>query len=64
MFTAGPCRCAGTGQVSVAAALTFVPRRLTEAAVYRGLYVEQIVRASGCPAWGSWGLPGTPPVCL
>ena len=35
----------GTGQVSVSAALTFVPAAVPlEGAVYRGIYVEKVVQ--------------------
>lgn len=46
-------RAQGTGQVSVAAAMRFVPVQRISAAVYRGLFVERVIQAidsnSGLP---------------
>lgn len=37
-------RATGSGQVAVAAAMTFVPRQLFATAVYRGLFVERVIQ--------------------
>jgi hypothetical protein len=50
----------GEGQVSVAAGMSFVPARRYPQPVYRGLYVEKVIRAIDAqvrktPSWPrSW----------